>query len=1202
MTQHTDYSGKTRAAVLAAIMVLSVVGGTIAFAGSAAATAGDASATDIAVSDTTIAPNEKQIVQEIDVSDGGSGGSVTIDNIAINNSLGTASVDDQITNLSVYKDLDDDGEVDLGELVAARDNPDLSGGISFDNGGSNITALQTDTGVADGATETFLITVQLADTPNPFDDGETIQLQTDFGVGTDTGAGDSTFTGTNNNGGEAVATNAITTSAPTFANPSPTGIVSDDATAFTLDINDDIYSISSSTITVDITRANANDQTLTESGSDGVDFSSGTLTVDPAGSDVNNFGEGSNTVNVTVDNTNSETNYSVNSFQVDTTGPTITHKQPKDGEGLSSSSTIKVDITDSPAGVDQGTINAQINGEDVVNSTNNIGDGTTEDGVEYFAGGNKTLVIKPGVNKVPSLSSGSNSLTVSADDTEGNSKSSSISFDLDNTPPNVTDVTLSSGNTINRNDYLNGVSGNGKLEVTITFSEAMDVSEAPTVSIDKGGQLGNTNTTDVNNVVFPKEGVANNGFGNDTGFDGASKTFTGIFDANQILTDNTNETQEFVIATAQDEAGNNLKNDFQLSTYQLDTQRPSVSTSVQTSLKSGTVDVTADFSSSPNEATDDIAQQRYYYKSATAPDSAYTQINSPSSFDTTTIADGNVTFKTNATDTAGNPDDGAATFTGRVDNTAPSVSSTTTNGSLTSGLLNVTDIVSFSNLDNADRVAFKIDTNNDGAYENTTIAQSDPDNGPESSLNVTFGDLREFNTSNLNDETRIVVNVSVLNSLAPGANRHPTDTAGVELVVDNADNLQRNIAEQSDGTVDITLEPEPGAQMQSTTVYVNETWASAYGENGQKEYPGQSQSIDRVTLDESDFTESQDAFGNYTYTATVDNSLVPDGNYYINVASFTDDSGRSPTNLPINETRIVDQTRPGIQDAWVNDADGDEMNVTVEFNESVANDTDTNIVQEDFNVPAASGVESVNGDTNSSVLYLELNGNFQTGDAPYVEIAPGQKIPQAYNSSAGGNDIATHATSQKPNISSLQVNLSKGLNTFSVPAESGSISATQFKSVSGFQSIWYYNSSSSSWVNWNPSIDADADAPSIEGGEGFLVEMDQQSTAQFTVNTQVGLDDPFPTARSLSTGWNLLGQFQEGSQDEDDAGAGDAFRSIQGNFDKSAVYAQNGADPTSYKILNIGGDTAAIDPGEAYWVFMTSQDTYKPEPMDNGEF
>ncbi|MFC7188190.1 beta strand repeat-containing protein [Halorubrum yunnanense] len=170
---------KAQAVFFSLVMVLSMVGGTVAFAGSAAA-ATEASVTQDSSGPTYVAPGDTNVsVQAITV-DGGSGDGtdLEINNFTVSNT-GTADNND-ITAIDIYEEDGSTGGFQSDEDTQV-DGPVTTFGSAI---GDNEQATNPVTTVADGTSQKFYVVVELAGDAT---DGNTLQTSTEVRTTTDSG-------------------------------------------------------------------------------------------------------------------------------------------------------------------------------------------------------------------------------------------------------------------------------------------------------------------------------------------------------------------------------------------------------------------------------------------------------------------------------------------------------------------------------------------------------------------------------------------------------------------------------------------------------------------------------------------------------------------------------------------------------------------------------------------------------------------------------------------------------------------------------------------------------------------------------------------------------------------------------------------------------------------------------------------------------
>ncbi|WP_135807154.1 surface glycoprotein [Halorussus marinus] len=332
-----------------------------------------------------------------------------------------------------------------------------------------------------------------------------------------------------------------------------------------------------------------------------------------------------------------------------------------------------------------------------------------------------------------------------------------------------------------------------------------------------------------------------------------------------------------------------------------------------------------------------------------------------------------------------------------------------------------------------------------------------------------------------------------------------------------------------------------------------------------------------VTLDKDHFEETENDDGTYTYEATYE---VPrDGDYDVSAEDITAVGGESAWGY--FGSTAVDANDPMPVDAEIASYDGDTTHIDVQFNEPVS------IHEEPDEIDASvEGVDTQNvlavHPTAPNQLRVTVDGAVQTGDAPNVTFTSGvHERFGDFDDTTGHTEVAT-----------LESQLSAGANFVSVPAASGELSAsevvTQLGGEENVDSIMTYDGGE--WQTYNPAKPDDKqDFDAMQGGQGYIVTLNESAEFEVNVNNVVGGSDyddgGTPQATQLEEGWNLVGQWQEGQQA---ANTNEALASVSdGVSGSTAVYGQVG---NGYQYITVSN----FNPGEAYWVFAT-EDTWYTE-------
>jgi len=168
-------------------------------------------------------------------------------------------------------------------------------------------------------------------------------------------------------------------------------------------------------------------------------------------------------------------------------------------------------------------------------------------------------------------------------------------------------------------------------------------------------------------------------------------------------------------------------------------------------------------------------------------------------------------------------------------------------------------------------------------------------------------------------------------------------------------------------------------------------------------------------------------------------------------------------------------------------------------------------------------------------------------------------------------------------ISAFRRALSAGYNYVSFPTADYHQEniGSYFSDATLVDSVWKY--SDSTWENYDPDID-NADKLTAVGGYGYIVDIADGQTLTlaprlYNIATGEGSQGA-PIERSVSAGWNLIGQYQEFNQVK-----AEAFATISAgvNFDANVVYSLETTGLLS---------TGTLTSGYAYWAFADASGTY----------
>ena len=341
------------------------------------------------------------------------------------------------------------------------------------------------------------------------------------------------------------------------------------------------------------------------------------------------------------------------------------------------------------------------------------------------------------------------------------------------------------------------------------------------------------------------------------------------------------------------------------------------------------------------------------------------------------------------------------------------------------------------------------------------------------------------------------------------------------------------------------------------------------------------ETADDQHVDETFYIEDANVVENGDeYTYTVDYTVPRDGEYDLDLTNLEALDGESSATGFVDDKVEVDYTDPEPVDAEHTglSKSGNSL-VAVQFDEPVQK-------TENFDVSNI----MVGGNESDSVTFTGANENeilvefdtvLATGDAPNIEFGV-DTIEETYGDTAAADTSET--------VDTLEVSISEGTNFVSVPAEFGSLDISE----SGFSEMDVMAYMDGEWKSYGSGA-----IETMEGGQGYIVtaDADQAGLVDVTVrNEEPGssAEDATPGQQQLAEGWNLVGHWQEGSQDAAD-GAGNALNSIGGSSTATNIYTQDVSGEFSY------ATTDTFNPGEAYWVFLEDDEVYTASNYDYGD-
>lgn len=884
-------------------------------------------------------------------------------------------------------------------------------------------------------------------------------------------------------------------------------------------------------------------------------------------------------------------------LQVDADEPTFGNETPEDGSALTSADEIEVPLKDANTSVAH--VSATVQNSDNEITTYEIDpDEAYWDGVGIEDG---DLVITPGKNDVPALTDGKYTVSVTAKDEVGNQNSTDFTFTVDSTKPqvefsNVADDLVT--NKENKSITVKLKPGDDRTlndsTAELTIDGADDYEETLNSSFE--GYTSSDNAGDNAKFEIEQDG-----------------DIPPLPDGEVTLT-----------ASVEDDAGNSVTESLD---FEVDLESPSVETVELTddeinsddsdekvhvtfdeaNVQSDSVSVNVNIDGSTIEtATGDGYVNNSVRETVVVPLDLSKDGYSPVENDSAVV---NVTA---ATDEAGNslenPDADASNTTFAIDTDGPTVtlegSDNLPNGGTLSGLVNVTTFITDQSdvdqrtvtlevggqdesIDNEDAVvditnsAENLSTQDlpDGTHTLIVTVEDDAGNTAQDEVVIDLdnGHAVDVSQSPVNYMPGLVTPVNVGTSDVTVSDVFETSLDAEEMTYEvNGTNVSS----------DYTITPEDN---RGDTVNV-----SANGHTVTLEFAplvgAESVSGDEIDigveadseLDElnvtveatDDYTESEVrtlTIGNFDkvdngstiiYTTTVDD--LRDGSY-----SVTIEDGSA--NLDGDTTATVDDEDPHITDADVVSAGSGHTFVKVEFNEPV-----DGVSAEDFTFTGDASVRSLDGDSDQSAgyVYVELDEEAQTAGDQSIEVVEGDYAEDTADSTNAAESVT---------VDTIEWQLTDELNVVSIPAEAGEVGLSSLNDGGPYDldenhvdSVMTYEDGE--WLSYNPST-GEGDLQYLEGGEGYIVKMDDDETAEIDIEVQnVAKDEKQAYAsQSLETGWNLIGAYQEGPQPVDQA-----FTPLP---DSAEWSVEKGYTNTNVKTL---------EPGQGYWLFTNEPGYHVP--------
>lgn len=330
-------------------------------------------------------------------------------------------------------------------------------------------------------------------------------------------------------------------------------------------------------------------------------------------------------------------------------------------------------------------------------------------------------------------------------------------------------------------------------------------------------------------------------------------------------------------------------------------------------------------------------------------------------------------------------------------------------------------------------------------------------------------------------------------------------------------------------------------------------------------------------LEPSDFEETESG----VYEATVE---VPEDDAY-SVTGFAggteavvDTETPQPTNaaiLEVTDDAQLDDTR-------------DTTRVRVLFNEPI---DAAGISPDDVSIDGFDGeIVEVQDSGAFGAIEVIVEGQIQTGTSPDVTVAG-----SSYTDLAGTAGVDEGSTV----VHTDELDLDEGVNFVSVPAASGGLDIDELP-VEDIVSINRYDSESGEFETYVPGAPGNA-FDELQGGDGYIIRMDADATVPINVNN-VPSGQNGPNVADLNDGLNLIGHYQEDQQSVERA-LSSVAAGENGEFsDTVFTVLRQDQDSGAFTYESFGaGEFETLEPGEAYWVVVTDEQSYTEAPFTRSE-
>jgi hypothetical protein len=291
-------------------------------------------------------------------------------------------------------------------------------------------------------------------------------------------------------------------------------------------------------------------------------------------------------------------------------------------------------------------------------------------------------------------------------------------------------------------------------------------------------------------------------------------------------------------------------------------------------------------------------------------------------------------------------------------------------------------------------------------------------------------------------------------------------------------------------------------------------------------------------------------------------------------------------------TALQDGARPVLLNAEVDPAmsSSAETYINLNFSEEVVDPNPSNSSGINF-----SGTHfDFSSNPTQRVHSVDLNRTIQTGNYRNITDVMGVK-------DVDGN-LALMRT-DNVTVSTFMRGMSEGWNFVSLPLAAGYSPAIDsvYENMSKIESVWTYRNGG--WETYDPDAPSN-DFTDFEPGRGYLVKATDSFSwgpKVHTPLTQTSEDTtenfPLPSV-GVTSGWNLLGQYQEYSLAANQTQTSDppgAFATFDGSLGRVFPQGTPGEASVDEPITNVNGENEngeKVYPGQAYWVESYDEDVF----------